>query len=54
MLRVALAQMPSTTLWQRTAATLRVDVRALPPRQACAEPAAAVVAGWVRALPATG
>ncbi|MDH6331711.1 pimeloyl-ACP methyl ester carboxylesterase [Stenotrophomonas sp. 1278] len=97
MLRAALAQVPATTLRQRAAATLRVDVRALlpqigvptlclqaghdrllwPPRvaelqtllpdarhvaldgphlllQACAEPAAAVVAGWVRALPATG
>uniref|UniRef100_UPI003CD019DE alpha/beta fold hydrolase n=1 Tax=Stenotrophomonas indicatrix TaxID=2045451 RepID=UPI003CD019DE len=97
MLRAALAQVPATTLRQRAAATLRVDVRALLPQigvptlclqaghdrllwppsvadlqtllpdarhvaldgphlllQACAEPAAAVVAGWVRALPATG
>lgn len=97
MLRDALAQVPATTLRQRAAATLRVDVRALLPRigvptlclqaghdrllwapsvaelptllpdarhvvlegphlllQARAEPAAAVLAGWVRALPATG
>ncbi|WP_428701887.1 alpha/beta fold hydrolase, partial [Stenotrophomonas indicatrix] len=97
MLRAALAQIPATTLRQRAAATLRVDVRALLPQigvptlclqaghdrllwppsvaelqtllpdarhvtlegphlllQARAEPAAAVVAGWVRALPATG
>jgi len=97
MLRDALAQIPATTLRQRAAATLRVDVRALLPQigvptlcrqashdrllwppsvaelqtllpdarhmaldgphlllQACAEPAAAVVAGWMRALPATG
>ena len=97
MLRDVLAQVPATTLRQRAAATLRVDVRALLPQigvptlclqaghdrllwppsvaelqtllpdarhvvldgphlllQACAEPAAAVVAGWVRALPAAG